>query len=92
MDVAVEEVVADVGGGSLHALDEDFSFGHVEVVVEELTRVFGLPEEIFGDVSPELCRTKRGIREARVARMSFCFDPWSASKLTGNYLMLQIAA
>lgn len=57
MDVAVEDVVADVGGGSVHALDEYFPFGHVEVVVEERTRVFGLPEEIFGDVGPELCRT-----------------------------------
>ncbi len=57
MDVAVEQVVADVGGGSFHTLDEYFSFGHIEVVVEELTRVFGLPEEIFGDVAPELCRT-----------------------------------
>lgn len=58
MDVAVEDVVADVGGRSLHTLDEYFSFGHVKVVVEELTRVFGLPEEIFGNVTPELCRTR----------------------------------
>lgn len=59
MDVAVEEVVADVGGSSLHTLDEYFPFGHIEVVVEELTRVFGLPEEIFGNVAPELCRAGR---------------------------------
>lgn len=57
MDVAVEDVVADVGGSSFHTLDEYFPFGHVKVVVEEPTRVFGLPEEIFGNVSPELCRT-----------------------------------
>lgn len=56
MDVAVEDVVADVGGGSFHTLDVYFSFGHVKVIVEELTRVFSLPEEIFGNVSPELCR------------------------------------
>lgn len=59
MDVVIKEVVADVGGGSFHTLDEDFSSGHIKVVVEELTCVFGLPEEIFGNVSPELCRTKR---------------------------------
>lgn len=56
MDVAVEQVVADVGGGSFHALDEYFPFGHIEVVVEELTRMLGLPVEIFGNVPPELWR------------------------------------
>lgn len=59
MDVAVEDVVADVGGSCFHTLDEYFSFRHIEVVVEELTRVFGLPEEIFGNVTPELCRAGR---------------------------------
>lgn len=57
MDVAVEQVVADVGGRSLHALDVDFSFGHIKVVVEELTRVLGLPEEVLSNVAPELCGT-----------------------------------
>lgn len=68
MDVAVEDVVADVGGRSLHTLDEYFSFGHVKVVVEELTRVFGLPEEIFGNVTPELCRTRESEREREKGR------------------------
>lgn len=59
MHVAIEQVVADVGGGSFHKLNVDFSSGHIKVVVEELTRVFVPPEETFGNVSPELCRTKR---------------------------------
>lgn len=60
MDVAVQQVVADVGGGSFHELDEDFSFGNVEVVVQELTGVFGLPEEIFSNGTPELCGAETG--------------------------------
>lgn len=68
VDVAVEDVVADVGGSSFHTLDEYFSFCHIKVVVEELTRVFGLPKKIFGNVAPELCptqtkRIKRGRQE-----------------------------
>lgn len=59
MDVAVQQVVADVGGGSLHALDKDLPFGHVEVVVQEGPAVGGLPEELLGDVAPELCATGR---------------------------------
>lgn len=57
MDVAVQQVVADVGGGSFHALDKDLPFGHVEVVVQERAAVLGLPEELLGDVAPELCAT-----------------------------------
>lgn len=55
VDVAVEEVVADVRGGSLHEFDEDLSFCHIEVVAEKLAAVFGLPVEVFGNVAPELC-------------------------------------
>lgn len=51
----VQQVVADVGGGSFHALDEDLALCHVKVVVEETTRVFGLPEKVFGHISPEVC-------------------------------------
>lgn len=52
----VQQVVADVGGGSFHALDEDLALCHVKVVVEETSRVFGLPEKVFGHVAPEVCR------------------------------------
>lgn len=58
MYVVIEEIVADIGGGAFHTLDKDFSLGHIKVVVKELTCVFGLPEEIFGDAAPELCRPK----------------------------------
>lgn len=51
----VQQVVADVGGGSLHALDEDLALRHVKVVVKETSRVLGLPEKVFGHVSPEVC-------------------------------------
>lgn len=54
MDVAVEQVVADVCGGSFHTLDEDFSFGNIEVVVQEPPCVFGLPKEVFSNGTPEL--------------------------------------
>lgn len=56
MNIAIKEVVADIGGGSFHTLDEDFSSGYIKVVVKELACVFGLPEEILGYVSPELWR------------------------------------
>lgn len=59
MDVVVQQVVADVGGGSIHAFDKDLPFGHVEVVVQEGAALFGLPEELLGDVAPELCGTGR---------------------------------
>lgn len=59
MDVAVEEVVADVCGGSFHALDEDFSFSHVEVVAQERACGFALPEEVFSNSAPELCGAGR---------------------------------
>lgn len=72
MDVAVEQVVADVGGRSLHALDVDFSFGHIKVVVEELTRVLGLPEEVLSNVAPELCGTGRAIRGRRISLHMNC--------------------
>lgn len=52
----VQQVVADVGGGSFHALDEDLALCHVKVVVKETARVFGLPKEVFGHVSPVVCR------------------------------------
>lgn len=52
----VQQVVADVGGGSFHALDEDLALCHVKVVVKETSRVFGFPEKVFGHVSPEICR------------------------------------
>ena len=57
--VAVQQVVADVGGGAFHAFDEDFPFGHIKVVVHEGARMLGLPEEVFGNISPELWRTTR---------------------------------
>lgn len=65
MDVTVEEVVTDVGRGSLHEFDENFSFGHVKVVLQKLTRVWGFPEEVLGDVPPELCRTE----------YTYCYSP-----------------
>lgn len=59
MDVAVQQVVADVGGGSIHALDKDLPLGHVEVVVQEGAAWFGLPEELLGDVAPKLWENRR---------------------------------
>lgn len=58
VDVAVQHVVADVGGGSVHAFDKDLPLGDVEVVVQEGAAVFGLPEELLGHVAPELCRNR----------------------------------
>lgn len=60
MDVAVQQVVADVGGGSVHAFDKDLPFGHVKVVVQEGTALLGLPEELLGDAAPELCGSGGG--------------------------------
>lgn len=53
MNVAVQDIVADVGGGSLHALDVDLPLRHVKVVVQELARVLRLPVEVFCNVTPE---------------------------------------
>lgn len=74
MDVAVKQVVADVGRGSFHTLDEDFPFGHIKVVIEELARVFGLPEEVFGDVTPKLCRTRKNIMTRVSSSVSCNYD------------------
>lgn len=60
MDVAVQQVVADVGGGSAHAFDKDLPFGHIKVVVQEGTALLGLPEELLGNASPELCGSGGG--------------------------------
>lgn len=53
VNIAVEEVVADVSGGSFHTFDKDFSFGHIKVVVQELPRVFGPPKEVLGNSAPK---------------------------------------
>lgn len=60
MDVAVQQVVADVGGGSGHAFDKDLPFSHIKVVVQEGAALLGLPEELLGDASPELCGSGGG--------------------------------
>lgn len=54
MDDAVQNIIADVGCGTFHALHVNLTLGHVEIVVQELPSVFCLPEKIFGDISPEL--------------------------------------
>lgn len=54
MDIAVQDIEADVCGGSIHALDVNVSLGHVKVVVQELACIFCLPEKIFGNISPKL--------------------------------------
>lgn len=61
MYVAIQHIVADVGGGPFHALDEDLTLGDIEVVVHELPCVLRFPEEIFGNVSPKLYRGKNCI-------------------------------
>ena len=60
VDVAVQQVVADVGGGPVHALDKDLPFGHIKVVIQEGAALLGLPKELLGDVAPELCGTGSG--------------------------------
>lgn len=71
----VQQVVADVGGGSLHALDEDLALRHVKVVVEETSRVFGLPEKVFGHVSPEVCRRgQKDETDGPVAAGNLCLN------------------
>lgn len=54
MDDAVQNIIADVGRGSFHALYVNLTLSHIEIVVQELPGVFCLPEKIFGDISPEL--------------------------------------
>ncbi len=54
MDVAVQNIIADVGCGTFHALHVNFTLGYVEIVVQKLPGVFCLPEKIFGNISPEL--------------------------------------
>lgn len=54
MDDAVQNIIADVGCGSFHALHVNLTLSHIEIVVQELPGVFCLPEKIFGDISPEL--------------------------------------
>lgn len=56
VDISVQEVVADVGGRSFHPLDEDLPLGHIEVVLQEGSRVLTLPVELFSDVPPEFCK------------------------------------
>lgn len=60
MYVAVQHIVADVGGSPFHALDENLTLSDIKVVVQELPGMLCLPEEIFGNVSPELYREDRG--------------------------------
>lgn len=58
MHIAIQQIVADVGGGPFHALDENFTLGDIKVVIQELSSMLCLPEEIFRNVSPELYRRK----------------------------------
>lgn len=54
IDIAVQDVVADVRCGSFHALDVNLALGHVKVIVQKLADMFSLPEKILGNVSPKL--------------------------------------
>lgn len=54
-DIPVQEIIADIRGGSLHPLDGDWPIANVEIVLQEFVGMCGgLPVKLFRDFRPKL--------------------------------------